>query len=104
MMNDKKKRKSSKNLIIAIILIIIGLLIFLYPTFSYIWNSYRDSRLITKYNDSMAEVDGEEKEDMLAQAKAYNEKIAARTTKKIIGADEEERNPEYESLVRFHPE
>ncbi len=94
---DKKKVRT----ISAVVLIIAGMAVFLYPTISYIWNGYRDSRLITEYNHSVAEADEGKQIEILNKAKQYNEKIAARTTKNIIGPDEDYQNPDYESLLNF---
>lgn len=94
---NKKRIKT----IVAIAIIIVGLFVFLYPTISYIWNGYRDSRLITEYNHSVAEADEGKQTEILNKAKQYNEKIAARTTKNIIGPDEDYKDPEYEALLNF---
>lgn len=94
---NKKRIKT----IAAILIIVAGLIVFLYPTISYIWNGYRDSRLITEYNHSVAEVDEGIQTEMLEKARQFNEKIASRTTKNIIGPDEDYDDPEYESLLNF---
>ena len=94
---NKKRIKT----IVAIAIIIVGLFVFLYPTISYIWNGYRDSRLITEYNHSVAEADEGKQTEILNKAKQYNEKIAARTTKNIIGPDEDYQDSDYESLLNF---
>ena len=96
---DNKKHVLPKH-IIAILLILAGLLCFLYPTISYIWNGYRDSRLITEYNHSVAEANEKVQADNLDSARKYNEKVAAKTTKSIIGP-EEESDSEYESVLNF---
>ena len=96
---DNKKHVLPKR-ILAILLIIAGLLCFLYPTISYIWNGYRDSKLITEYNHSVAEADEKVQADNLESARKYNEKVAAKTTKSIIGP-EEESDSEYESVLNF---
>ena len=93
---DKKKIRT----ILAVILIIAGMAVFLYPTISYIWNGYRDSKLITEYNHSVAEADEKVQADNLESARKYNEKVAAKTTKSIIGP-EEESDSEYESVLNF---
>ncbi len=96
---DNKKHVLPKR-ILAILLILAGLLCFLYPTISYIWNGYRDSMLITEYNHSVAEADEKVQADNLESARKYNEKVAAKTTKSIIGP-EEESDSEYESVLNF---
>ena len=96
---DKVKHVLLKR-ILAMVLILAGLFCFLYPTISYIWNGYRDSRLITEYNHSVAEADEKVQADNLESARKYNEKVAAKTTKSIIGP-EEESDSEYESVLNF---
>ncbi len=93
---NKKRIKT----IAAILIIVAGLFVFLYPTISYIWNGYRDSRLITEYNHSIAEADAEVKADKFEDARKYNEKVAAKTTKSIIGPEDPE-DDEYKSLLNF---
>ena len=95
---DKVKHVLLKR-ILAIVLILAGLFCFLYPTISYIWNGYRDSRLITEYNHSVADADIKVQADNLESARKYNEKIAAKTTKSIIGP--EEQDDEYDSMLNF---
>ena len=96
---DNKKHVLPKH-ILAIFLILAGLLCFLYPTISYIWNGYCDSRLITEYNHSVAEADEKVQADNLESARKYNEKVAAKTTKSIIGPEDPE-DDEYKSLLNF---
>ena len=96
---DKVKHVLLKR-ILAMVLILAGLFCFLYPTISYIWNGYRDSRLITEYNHSVAEADEKVQADNLESARKYNEKVAAKTTKSIIGP-EQESDREYESVLNF---
>ncbi|MCR5468409.1 MAG: class C sortase [Lachnospiraceae bacterium] len=64
------------------------------------WNGYRDSRLITEYNHSVADVDEKVQENKLENAKKYNEKIAAKTTKSMVGPEDLE-DEEYKSLLNF---
>ncbi len=93
---NKKRIKT----IVAIAIIIVGLFVFLYPTISYIWNGYRDSRLITEYNHSVAEADEKDQADKLESARKYNQMVAAKTTKSIIGPEDPE-DAEYKSLLNF---
>ncbi|MBO5622021.1 MAG: DUF308 domain-containing protein, partial [Butyrivibrio sp.] len=97
---DKRLNHNLLKRVLAILLIVAGLLCFLYPTISYIWNGYRDSRLITEYNHSVAEADAEIQADKLESARKYNQKVAAKTTKSIIGPEDPE-DDEYKSLLNF---
>ncbi len=94
------KNKKIKTLL-AVFIIIIGLGLFSYPAISYIWNGYRDSRLITEYNHSVAKTGEQESKDILEDARKYNEKIARRTSKNVVGIDEDLNDTIYQNLLNF---
>lgn len=96
---DKEKHNKAKSLL-AVFFLLAGLLCFLYPTISYIWNGYRDGKLITEYNHSVAETDVKVLTDNLESARKYNEKLAVKTTKNMIGPEDPE-DDEYKSLLDF---
>ena len=62
--------------IILILVFLVGLGILSYPTFSDYWNSFRQSRAIMSYVESVAKMDPEEYERILNSAKNYNAQIA----------------------------
>ncbi len=69
----KKKRKSSMvTTIMLILLFLVGLSVMLYPTVSDWWNQRVQTRAIATYDQSVEQLDDSEKEEMLAQAHAYN--------------------------------
>lgn len=69
------KKKSGKNMLstIAVILIfMVGFGILLYPTFSNMWNKWRDSQLTNHYDETVSKISDKEKEKILEDARAYN--------------------------------
>ena len=66
--------------ILLVLVFIIGLCLLLYPTVSDYWNSFHQSRAIASYAETVANLDDDTYEQMLAEAQAYNEALAARGT------------------------
>ena len=71
----KKKKSGSVSTVILVLIMLIGLGVFLYPAVSDWWNSMHATRAIAGYVDAVADMSGQEKEDMINAAKAYNEKL-----------------------------
>ena len=70
--------KNKLNKLIFAVLFLAGLSLLLYPLFSNEWNNYRQSQLISSYNDTVAVQASEGKIDYareLAEAQAYNESL-----------------------------
>ena len=65
-------RKRITNLILALILLA-GLSLLLYPSVSDWWNQYHQSRAIAGYSEAVENIDTEQADKMLAEARAYNE-------------------------------
>lgn len=57
-------------------MLIVGLCLLLYPAVSDYWNSFHQSRAISNYAETVAEVNNEEYDRMLQEAYAYNEEIS----------------------------
>ena len=62
--------------ILLVLVFLIGLGVLAYPTVSDYWNSFRQSRAIMHYAETVAKMDPEEYDRILKSAKAYNAKIA----------------------------
>ncbi len=88
-------KKHLTNIILVLILIA-GLSLLLYPTVSDYWNSLYQSRAIANYTETVANMDREVYEKMLADARAYNEKLWNRANRYF---PTEEQQREYESLL-----
>jgi sortase A len=89
-----KKRKSTT--IILVIIFLVGFCVLLYPAVSNYVNSRNCAKAIDEYDENVANLQEEEKEQMLADAKAYNKKIAKSKTNFINGDPSDE---EYKSLL-----
>jgi sortase A len=61
--------------IILVVVFLIGLSLLLYPTFSDYWNSFHQSRAIADYSEVVSELDDQDYEEVLDQARAYNEEL-----------------------------
>lgn len=83
------------ELILSIILVA-GLCLILYPTVSDWWNSLHQSRAIASYVEKVEGMSEEDCEEMLAAARAYNEKLAAGNRGFVLTERELE---EYRSLL-----
>ena len=93
-----RKKRRAGNIIITIIIVsifVVGAGLLLYPTFSNLWNEYRNQQLITDYNDSVQSLDNSEIERIRAEAKAYNDQHTVNT---IVDAFTEE-----EDYILTHP-
>ncbi|MCD7723821.1 MAG: class C sortase [Clostridiales bacterium] len=74
----KKKKKKSGRLasVLFALIFVVGLGVLLYPTVSDWWNSRVQSRAIANYDETVANMNEEEYENMLAAAQEYNEALA----------------------------
>ena len=59
-------------------MLIIGLGLLAYPSFADYWNSFHQSRAVMSYAESVANMNDEEYDRILDEAKTYNKELAAR--------------------------
>lgn len=71
-----KKRLTN---ILLVIIFLIGLSLLLYPTFSDYWNSFHQSRVITSYSETVAQLDNEQYDKILESAIEYNRSLRQKT-------------------------
>jgi len=71
------KKKISLSTVIFAILFLVGLSVMLYPTFSNWWNQNMATHVVSSYKESVAKLDNEKYDQMLAEARDYNSKLAA---------------------------
>lgn len=87
------KKKSST---IALLLILLaGLSLLLYPSLSNYWNSFTQSRAIAGYAEKVAEIDNEEYERILQDAKAYNQRFVGSRSLWVLNDKEMEEYNEH---------
>lgn len=91
-----KKKKSSASTIILIIVFIIGLSLLLYPSLSNYWNSFHATRVITDYNEAIANMTEEDFDAYWDAARQYNADLLS-TSNRYIMSDEQKAR--YDSLL-----
>lgn len=96
-------RKNTKKYIGFVLLFLIGLSILLYPTVSNMWNTYRDSQLISNYSSSVSSDDNSEKLDsMWKAAEEYNKKIKQESVPDAFSIRDGETDEKYELLLNLN--
>lgn len=99
-MKKKKKKKSHwlSNLLIFL-LFTVGAGVLCYPTFSDMWNKYRNAQLITHYTEAIETLPEETYDEFWAEAREYN---AQHTVNQIVDAfGEEEGEADEEAQAAF---
>lgn len=89
-------KKGNLSTIILILVFLFGLSLLLYPTFSDYWNSLHQSRAITKYAEEVAVLENKNYEQLLADARSYNDSLLQKANRFTLTEEELE---EYESLL-----
>lgn len=95
-MKKKKLNKRTVSTILLLLVFLVGLSLLLYPTFSDWWNSMHQSRAITGYAEQVANLNDELYDQMLAEARAYNETLVEKAGRFTLSDEELE---EYEQLL-----
>lgn len=72
-MKNKKAKANRITLILLVVVLLAGLSLLLYPTVADWWNSRHQSQAIASYVDTVTELDEDRYEELLAEARAYNE-------------------------------
>ncbi len=71
-----KKRLSGRAVtVLLVLLLLVGLSVLLYPTVANWWNSRTQTRAIAMYEETTDALSAEQREQILAEAEAYNEQI-----------------------------
>ena len=83
--------------IIIVLMIVAGLSLLLYPTVSDYLHELSYRRTVSEYNTNVEPLDGEEYEELLEAARAYNERLAEKN--RFTLALPEEEQAEYNSLL-----
>lgn len=82
------KKKSST--IALLLILLIGLSLLLYPSLSNYWNSFTQSRAIASYAEVVAEIDNEEYEKILGDARDYNNLLIGHTQLWVLTEEQTE--------------
>ena len=87
------------RLIALLLLMVVGLGILFYPTFSNWWNERRAAKLMTNYDQVVAEIDTSEQEEMLADARAFNGRLRGESVPDAFADRDPERDLSYEAVL-----
>ena len=91
---SKTKKKGSWLLTLVIIIIfLVGAGVLFYPTFSNLWNTYRNNQLISKYSQTVQDIPEADYSAMWEAAREYNRQHTVNT---IVDVFNEENEEEYE--------
>ena len=74
-MRSKKKKKITIKDIIRLIVLLVAFSVLLYPTFSSYLNEKNSSRVVSYYDAESVKMSEAEKEQMLEEARAYNQEM-----------------------------
>ena len=85
--------------ILLVLVFLTGVALLLYPTFADWWNSFHQSRAVASYMDSVSALDTEQYEEILAEADAYNQKLAETG---VIWTLDEEQEKEYNDQLNIN--
>ena len=77
--------------ILLVLIFLVGLSLLLYPSVSDYWNSLRQSRLVSTYIEDVSRMESEQKQTIFAEARAYNEELAAQPMHFTLSGEEQER-------------
>lgn len=89
-------RKVSKSTLVLILVFVVGLSLLLYPSISDYWNSLVQSRAIASYIESVSNLNNEEYDAILEEARAYNASLVGDKTR---FSPTEEETAEYLTLL-----
>lgn len=87
--------------VVFILMFLVGFLLLAYPTISDQWNTYRQSRLISSYEDTVSTMEKEDFSDEWAKAEAFNDTLTENNIYGDVfaGDDEELEDTEYWSVL-----
>ena len=75
MKSKKKKKKITIKDIIRLIVLLVAFSVLLYPTFSSYLNEKNGSKVVSYYDEESVKLSKAEKEQMLEDARAYNQEM-----------------------------
>ena len=72
----KKWIKENLFTIILVAVLIVGLCLLIYPSFADYWNNFHQAKAVMSYAETVANMDEEEYNQILSDARAYNARLA----------------------------
>lgn len=91
-----KKNHKDLTTLLLVVMLLAGLSLLLYPSLSDYWNSFHQTRAITDYAETVAELDKAQYDELWAAAQSYNAELALRENGYVLDAAQQE---EYERLL-----
>lgn len=88
--------KGDKSTKVLLVILIAGLFLLLYPSVSNYWNQYHQTRAKAVYSHEVQEMDSKEYQQMLQEARAYNQRLMEKKDRYVLS---EEETREYEGLL-----
>ena len=83
--------KKNFSTILLCFVFLVGLSLLLYPTISDYWNSFRQSKAIVSYVEQVADLNDDEYQQMLEDARKYNSELAESAWNFVLNAVEKEK-------------
>lgn len=100
---EKPMRKNAKKYLGLILMFLVGLSILLYPTVSNLWNQYRDSLLISKYDSVVSSnTESDQTAEMWKAAEEYNKQIKQESVPDAFSVRDGQTDATYESLLNLN--
>ena len=100
---EKPMRKNAKKYLGLILIFLVGLSILLYPTVSNLWNQYRDSLLISKYDSVVSsDTESDQTAEMWKAAEEYNKQIKQESVPDAFSVRDGQTDATYESLLNLN--
>lgn len=91
-----KKNHKDLTTLLLVVMLLAGLSLLLYPSLSDYWNSFHQTRAITDYAETVAELDKAQYDELWAAAQSYNAELVRRENGYVLNAAQQE---EYERLL-----
>lgn len=98
-MENSMRFKLDKRILAFIFIFLIGLSILLYPLVSSTWNQMIANRMMSNYDDTVSNIPDDTLDEMLADARAYNERLLPKAVPDAFAVRENVTDLEYESLL-----
>ena len=90
------EKKSNFTTKILILILLVGLSLLLYPSVSDYWNSFHQSRVISRYAEEIANMDDEQYDQLWEAAKIYNQSLIKQNDAYLFDDEQKEK---YEKVL-----
>lgn len=97
-----KKKKNNTPTILFVIFIMVGLLIMIYPLILSIQNKNKEEEVIRKYNAKVNKINTSKYNDLIEEARLYNNNLSNTKIVEALSTNKEEENAKYLSLLNIN--